>query len=95
MEAAELGVLMFCICLFGTLLYSSASPLEPLGFSRIDKGFLMGIAVAITTFLIIRLRSADAPARTSTPPSRSLISILVTYTVGTRSTTLRLSSLAL
>jgi len=54
MEAAELGVLMFCICLFGTLLYSSASPLEPLGFSRIDKGFLMGIAVAITTFLIIR-----------------------------------------
>jgi len=54
MEAAELGVLMFCICLFGTLLYSSASPLEPLALSRIDKGFLMGIAVAITTFLIIR-----------------------------------------
>ena len=54
MEAAELGVLMFSICLFGTLLYSSASPLAPLGLSRIDKGFLMGIAVAITTFLIIR-----------------------------------------
>jgi hypothetical protein len=34
MEAAELGVLMFCICLFGTLLYSSASPLTPLGLSR-------------------------------------------------------------
>jgi aquaporin Z len=54
MEAAELGVLMFFICLFGTLLYSSTSPLEPLGLSRIDKGCLMGIAVASTTFLIIR-----------------------------------------
>jgi len=54
MEAAELGVLMFSICLFGTLLYSSASPLKPLGLSRVDKGFLMGIAVASTTFLIIR-----------------------------------------
>jgi aquaporin Z len=38
---------------FGTLLYSSASPLTPLDLSRIGKGFLMGIAVAITTFLII------------------------------------------
>jgi hypothetical protein len=53
MEAAELGVLMFCICLFGTL-YSSASPLDPLGLSRIDKAFLMGFAVATTPFLIIR-----------------------------------------
>jgi aquaporin Z len=54
MEAAELGVLMFSICLFGTLLYSRVSPLEPLGLSRTHKGFLMGIAVASTTFLIIR-----------------------------------------
>jgi aquaporin Z len=54
MEAAELGVLMFCICLFGTLLYSSASSLMPLGLSRIGKATFMGIALAITTFLIIR-----------------------------------------
>ena len=54
MEAAELSMLMFSICLFGTLLYSRVSPLEPLGLSRTYKGFLMGIAVAGTTFLIIR-----------------------------------------
>jgi aquaporin Z len=54
MEAAELGMLMFSICLFGTLLYSRVSPLEPLALSRTPKGFLMGIAVASTTFLIIR-----------------------------------------
>jgi hypothetical protein len=50
MEAAELGVLMFSICLFGMLLYSGVSPLEPLGLTHIEKAFLMGIAVAATTF---------------------------------------------
>ena len=28
MEAAELGALMFSICLFGSMLYSAASPLQ-------------------------------------------------------------------
>jgi aquaporin Z len=54
MEAAELAILMFCICLFGTLIYSRASPLEPFALSRTVKGFLMGIAIAISTFVIIR-----------------------------------------
>ena len=54
MEAAELGVLMLCICLFGTLFYSNASPLEPVGFTRFDRAVLMGTCVAVTTFLIIR-----------------------------------------
>ena len=54
MEAAELCALMFCICLFGALIYSGASPLRPLALSRTVKSFLMGIAIAITTFLIIR-----------------------------------------
>jgi aquaporin Z len=54
MEAAELGVLMFCICLFGTLLYSSASPVCRLELSFIEKAALMGLGVAATTFLIIR-----------------------------------------
>jgi glycerol uptake facilitator-like aquaporin len=54
MEAAELCALMFCICLFGALIYSGASPLRPLALSRTVESFLMGIAIAITTFLIIR-----------------------------------------
>jgi len=54
MEAAELGVLMFCICLFGTTLYSSVSPVNRLDLSTKEKAFLMGVAVALTTFLIIR-----------------------------------------
>ena len=54
MEAAELGVLMFCICLFGTLLYSDMPPIAPSALSTTAKPLLMGIAVAITTFLIIR-----------------------------------------
>jgi aquaporin Z len=54
MEAAELCVLMFSICIFGTLIYSSASPLRSVPLSGTTKGFLMGIATAITTILIIR-----------------------------------------
>jgi len=54
MEAAELATLMFFICSFGTLIYSPASPLELWGLSNVAKSFLMGIAVAATTLLIIR-----------------------------------------
>jgi aquaporin Z len=54
MEATELCVLMFCICLFGTLIYSSASPLMQLALSRTVRAFIMGIAIATTSFLIIR-----------------------------------------
>jgi aquaporin Z len=54
MEATELAVLMFCICLFGALIYSSASPLHLFALSRTVKGFLMGIAIALSTFAIIR-----------------------------------------
>jgi aquaporin Z len=54
MEAAELGLLMFCICLFGTVLYSSASPVSRLELSFTEKATLMGLGVAATTFLIIR-----------------------------------------
>ena len=34
MEAAELAALMFCICLFGALIYSRASPLHLFALSR-------------------------------------------------------------
>jgi aquaporin Z len=54
MEATELAVLMFCICLFGALIYSSASPLHRFAFSRTAEGFLMGIAIALSSFAIIR-----------------------------------------
>lgn len=54
MEAAELGALMFSICLFGSMLYSTASPLHTVALSLSVKALLMGIAVAATTFLIIR-----------------------------------------
>jgi len=54
MEAAELATLMFFICSFGTLIYSYDSPLQHWGLSNVAKSFLMGIAVAATTLLIIR-----------------------------------------
>jgi aquaporin Z len=54
MEAVELAVLMFCICVAGTVLYSTSSPLERFTLSRIEKASLMGFAVAATTFLIMR-----------------------------------------
>ena len=96
MEAAEMGLLMFSICLFGTLIYSSASPMQHLRLSNTDKASLMGIAVAITTFLIIRSHFlVDVPARTSILPSPLLISILAAYTVGTPFTTSHLNSGAL
>jgi aquaporin Z len=54
MEATELGVLMFCICLFGALLYSSGSPINRFALSASNKAALIGVAVALATYLIIR-----------------------------------------
>lgn len=54
MEGAELGVLMFCICPFGTVLYSTASSVSRLELSFTEKAALMGLSVAATTFSIIR-----------------------------------------
>jgi aquaporin Z len=54
MEATELGALMFGICLFATSLYGSSSPLAALALPDLARPFLMGAAVAFSTFLIIR-----------------------------------------
>ncbi len=54
MEAAELGVLMFCICVCGTALYSNTSPVKGFGLTPTGKAFCMGIAIALATALIIR-----------------------------------------
>src|SRR5215831_12279379 len=54
MEGTELGALMLSTCICGTLTYSDDSPLKSLALSGVSKSILMGIAVAITTFLIIR-----------------------------------------
>lgn len=54
MEAAELGALMLSTCCCGALLYSVDSPLLYLDLSRALRSIVMGIAIATTTFLIIR-----------------------------------------
>jgi aquaporin Z len=54
MEATELGVLMLSTCVCGTLVYSDESPFKPLGLSAVSKSAVMGIAIAVTTFMIIR-----------------------------------------
>jgi aquaporin Z len=54
MEATEIGALMLSTCIWGTLIYSNESPLTSLGLSQTFKSMLMGTAIAITTFLIIR-----------------------------------------
>src|SRR5215510_16011294 len=54
MEATETGVLMLSTCICGTLIYADESPIKPLGFAPALKSMLMGTAIAITTFLIIR-----------------------------------------
>lgn len=54
MEGAELGALMLSTCCCGTLLYSGDSPLSSLGLSPALRSILMGVAIAATTFLIIR-----------------------------------------
>ena len=54
MEAAEVAALMFCTCLCGALLYSRESPLRSLSLSSTGSSVLMGVGVAVATFLIIR-----------------------------------------
>ena len=54
MEFSGTGALMFCICLFGTILYSNASPMTRFALSRPESAAIMGMGVAGTTLLIIR-----------------------------------------
>jgi len=54
MEGTELGVLMVSTCICGTLIYSDESPLKFLHLSPISDSILMGTAMAVTIFLIIR-----------------------------------------
>ncbi len=54
MEGTEIGSLMLSTCIFGTLLYGNDSPLRHLALSRGVRPLLMGTAIAMTTFLIIR-----------------------------------------
>jgi aquaporin Z len=54
MESTELGALMLCTCIWGTLTYSDESPLRSLSLSAVFNSILMGTAVAATTFIIIR-----------------------------------------
>jgi aquaporin Z len=54
MEGTEVGILMLSSCIWGALTYSDESPLKFLGLSAVSKSILMGTAVAMTPFLIIR-----------------------------------------
>src|SRR5215467_4736778 len=54
MEGTEIGALMLSICLCGTLLYSTDSPLQSLALSRVLRSLLMGTAIAMTTLLIMQ-----------------------------------------
>src|SRR5262245_25797773 len=54
MEATEIGVLMLSTCISGTWIYADESPLKPLGLAPALQSVLMGTAIAITTYLIIR-----------------------------------------
>jgi aquaporin Z len=54
MEGSEIGALTLSTCIWGTLIYSKDSPLTSFGLSQTFKSMLMGTAIAITTFLIIR-----------------------------------------
>lgn len=54
MEGAEIAVLMLSTCVCATLIYSRDSPLSYVHLSRIFRPMLMGSAIAVTTFLIIR-----------------------------------------
>jgi aquaporin Z len=54
MEAAELAMLMLCICGAGVLFYGGNSPVANLGLSWITRSALMGLTVASATFMIIR-----------------------------------------
>lgn len=54
MEGTEIAILMVSTCISGTLIYASDSPLKCMNLSRTFQSMLMGTAIAITTFLIIR-----------------------------------------
>jgi aquaporin Z len=54
MEGTEIGVLMLSTCICGTLIYGDESLIKSLGLAPAVKSMLMGAAIAITTFLIIR-----------------------------------------
>ncbi len=54
MEATEIGVLILSTCIYGTLIYADKSPIESFGLAPALKSMLMGTAVAMTTFMIIR-----------------------------------------
>jgi aquaporin Z len=53
MEAAEMAMLMLCICAAGSLLYGRYSAVANLGLSWLAKSALMGAIVAGATFIII------------------------------------------
>src|ERR1700722_7965834 len=53
MEAAEMAMLMLCICAAGSLLYGRYSPM-PQGLSWLTRSAIMGAIVAGGTFIIIR-----------------------------------------
>ena len=53
MEGAELAALMLGTCVWGTLFYSRESPLKGLDIPGALDSVLMGIAIALTIFLII------------------------------------------
>jgi aquaporin Z len=54
MEAAEMAMLMLCICAAGSLLYGRYSAVANLGLSWLAKSALMGVIVAGATLFIIR-----------------------------------------
>jgi aquaporin Z len=54
MEAAELAFFMLCVCTAGTILYERNSPLNTLGVSGLTRSILMGVAISIASYTIIR-----------------------------------------
>ena len=54
MEAAEMAMLMLCICAAGSLLYSRNSAVANLGLSWLARSAIMGAIVAGGTFIIMR-----------------------------------------
>jgi aquaporin Z len=54
MEAAEMAMLMLCICGAGSLLYGRYSAVANLGLSWLARSAIMGAIVAGATFIIIR-----------------------------------------
>src|SRR5579859_441991 len=54
MEAAEMAMLMLCICAAGSMLYGRNSAIASLGLSWLTRTALMGAIVAGGTFIIIR-----------------------------------------